>query len=1156
VEFLVLGPLEVRDGERIIPLGGAKQRAALAMLLLHSNEVVSRDHLIDGLWGDSPPASAAHTIEAYISRLRKALHCDGAAERLLTRSPGYLLRVDEGELDVQRLEALIDLGRRALAADDPQAATTALRQALALFRGAPLEDLGHVPFAQTDVRVLDDLRLAALEWRIDADLALGRHADLIGELQTLVAKHPRRERFWAQLMLAYYRSGQQGEALATYDRARRRLVEELGIDPGRSLQQLHQRILHQHPALEPNDPGVAAVDTESIEQAIPVDHPLAGSVRGAPGMTRPSFREWRRRTVIAAVAAAIVVVASAAALVVTAVRGSDGNSAPDAYSAGIAIIDAKTGKPAAFIPRATVNQGYYTYVGGHVWAYAGDPDLFVEIDPKSGRVLKRFSPTTAVAAYAVEGHDLWEVGDTTLARIDTNLGTEVARYQLPRDPQQPSGAATGIAVGDGSLWVSRAGLNEVLRIDPRTGHVVRHYSGVPSPAIIAVADGSAWTVSHFSSATVVDLTSGAVSRVNMPPGTMQWVATGGGYGWFSDEAKGVVYKIDRSGHVAATYHTGEGASAMAYADGVLWVANVDAGTATGIDAVTGATRTLRFDHPTGVIAAGGGLVVVMLAPGRTPQDRIDALRGRVAKFLVQPYQLAGNDPDRDSTWLAFQVEYATCAKLLNYPDLAGPRGAQLQPEIAASMPTVSADRRTYTFTIRSGYRFSPPSNQPVTADTFHYSIERALSPTNGTQAPDPASISDIAGESAYRAGNADHITGLKSKGDTLTIRLVSPSPDFLQRLALPFFCPVPIGTPAGQQDAGASISAAGGQTTIPSAGPYYIADFNTGEYLILKRNPNYNGPRPHALDAIALREGIDPGQALGRVQNGSWDGVMNLYDPLLDPTGPIAHEWGPESQAAADGDQRYFPVPTPGVEALAFNAGRPPFSDPTVRRAAALALDRSALAGSTVIVNRIGSFTIPELPSAQLLPPNQPGFQTDHQPYPLASADLARARALMRGRHLTARLAIASNCDACRQSAQTIKRQLAAIGITIDTKAVSDPQAAIRRPDARFDLVETSTVQDFADPAAFLTTMLDHDIPHSWLPASVQSDIAAPHPLGGQDRIAAAATLARRLATTDVPATAFAYQVNGQFFSPRLGCRIFPPFGYGVDLAALCLPHS
>ena len=572
--------------------------------------------------------------------------------------------------------------------------------------------------------------------------------------------------------------------------------------------------------------------------------------------------------------------------------------------------------------------------------------------------------------------------------------------------------------------------------------------------------------------------------------------------------------------------------------------------------MTGAIRTFEFHHPVLTVGAGAGRVLVGLAPGQTYDGRVAAVPGRVAKLLVQPYQLALNDPARDATWLAFQVEYATCAKLLNHPDLPGAGGAQIQPEVATSMPTLSADRRTYTFAIRPGYRFSPPSDQPVSAGTFRYSFERALSPKMGTDAAGARVIGDIAGEAAYRAGNAEHISGLSAHGDALSITLVKPSADFLQRLAMPFFCPVPIGTPAGQEDAGAAVTTASGNVTIPSAGPYYVADFNTGEYLILKLNPNYTGPRPQALDAIAMREGIDPGQAIQRVENGSWDGVMNLYDPLLDPTSAIAHRWGAGSPSATRGDQHYYGVPMPAVEALAFNASRPPFSDQTVRRAVALALDRSALASSTVIVNEIGAFTIPEVPTAQLLPPNQPGYRTGHEPYPRTTSNLARARALMHGRHLTARLAIAANCAACREWAQTVRYELAAIGITVGIRSVTDPQAAIRRSGARIDLVETSTHQDFADPAAFLTALLGHDMPRSWLPPSVQSDLAALAPLVGRNQTAAAGTLARRLATTDVPATAFAYQVNGQFFSPRLGCRIFPPFGYGVDLAALCLPHS
>jgi len=850
----------------------------------------------------------------------------------------------------------------------------------------------------------------------------------------------------------------------------------------------------------------------------------------------------------------IVAVAVVTGLVVEAVRGSGGNTATRRFSPGVAIVNARNGKQTAFISPSEVSQGYYTYADGHIWGVGGDPNVFVEIDPRSGTVVKRFSPTTNAGAYAVHGKDLWQAGDTTLAAIDVGVGAEVARYPLPKDPAWPGGQ-TGIVAAEGSLWVTRAGLNEILKINPQNGRVVRRYPGVPSPSSIAVADGSAWAVSHFSTVTVIDLATSQVTRVAIPAGPLEFVVAGGGYGWVSDESKGVVYKIDPDGGLVATYHTGEGAYPMSYADGILWVANGDVGTVTGIDAVTGATRTFEFHHPVLTVGAGAGRVLVGLAPGQTYDARVAALPGRVAKLLVQPYQLALNDPARDSTWLAFQVDYATCAKLLNYPDTAGRSGTQLRPEVANSMPDLSADRRTYTFAIRTGYRFSPPSDQPVSAETFRYSFERALSPKMGTNAAGARVIGDIAGEAAYRAGNADHISGLSAHGDALTITLVKPSADFLQRLAMPFFCPVPIGTPAGQEDAGAAVTTASGKVTIPSAGPYYIADGNTGEYLILKRNSNYAGARPHPLDAIALREGIDPGQAVQRVESGSWDGVMNLYDPLLDPTGGISHQWGPGSPSAVRGDQRYFAVPMPAVEALAFNAGRPPFSDATVRRAAALALDRSALATSTVIVNEIGAFTIPETPSAQLLPPNQPGYRVGHNPYRLATPNLAGARALMHGRHLIAKLAIAADCAACREWAQTVRYELAAIGFTIEISAVSDPQAAIRRPGARFDLVETSTHQDFADPAAFLTTLLDHGMPHSWLPPSVQSNLTALHPMIGPDRTTAASAVAHRLATNQVPATAFAYQVNGQFFSPRLGCRIFPPFGYGVDLAALCLPH-
>src|SRR6266540_3377960 len=230
--YRVLGPLEVRDGEESLPLAGAKQRALLALLLLHANRVLSRDRLIDELWGDQPPATAVQSLQVYVSRLRKLLP-DGA---LATRPPGYLLEVDPEELDLRCFERLLAEGHDALAQGDAERAARVLHEALALWRGPALAEFAFEPFAQAEIGRLEDLRLAAVEERIEADLALGRHADLIGELEALIAENPHRERLRGQLMLALYRSGRQAEALEAYQHARRALVDELGIEPSEELQ--------------------------------------------------------------------------------------------------------------------------------------------------------------------------------------------------------------------------------------------------------------------------------------------------------------------------------------------------------------------------------------------------------------------------------------------------------------------------------------------------------------------------------------------------------------------------------------------------------------------------------------------------------------------------------------------------------------------------------------------------------------------------------------------------------------------------------------------------------------------------------------------------------------------------------------------------------
>jgi len=247
VEFLVLGPLEARVDGRALPLGGPKQRALLALLVLSRNEVVSRDRLIDSLWGERAPESAQRSLDTYVSRLRSLL----GGDRIERRPPGYLLRVEPGELDFERFEALLEQGRSAAAADDPAAASDRLGDALALWRGHALADVASEPPLRTEAERLEERRLLALEGRIDAQLTLGGGPELVGELEQLVSEHPFEQRLLGQLMLSLYRAHRPGDALAAYQAFRRRFAEEVGLEPSAELRALERRILEQDATLEP-----------------------------------------------------------------------------------------------------------------------------------------------------------------------------------------------------------------------------------------------------------------------------------------------------------------------------------------------------------------------------------------------------------------------------------------------------------------------------------------------------------------------------------------------------------------------------------------------------------------------------------------------------------------------------------------------------------------------------------------------------------------------------------------------------------------------------------------------------------------------------------------------------------------------------------------
>src|SRR5918994_6709359 len=241
MDFRILGPLEVADNGLEPVIAPGKQRALLAILLLHANEVVSSDRLIAGLWGEQPPASAAKSLQVHVSRLRKTL--GGREGPITTASNGYSIRVAPGALDLERFTRLAEEGRLALGADDPERGSELLCDALSLWRGPPLADFTYEAFAQMEIGRLEELRLAALEDRIDADLARGRHAELVAELEALVAAHPLRERLRRQLVLALYRAGRQADALQAYRTARGKLMDEFGLEPTPELRQLEHAIL-------------------------------------------------------------------------------------------------------------------------------------------------------------------------------------------------------------------------------------------------------------------------------------------------------------------------------------------------------------------------------------------------------------------------------------------------------------------------------------------------------------------------------------------------------------------------------------------------------------------------------------------------------------------------------------------------------------------------------------------------------------------------------------------------------------------------------------------------------------------------------------------------------------------------------------------------
>jgi ABC-type transport system substrate-binding protein len=444
---------------------------------------------------------------------------------------------------------------------------------------------------------------------------------------------------------------------------------------------------------------------------------------------------------------------------------------------------------------------------------------------------------------------------------------------------------------------------------------------------------------------------------------------------------------------------------------------------------------------------------------------------------------------------------------------------------------VTGGGRTYTFRIRPGYRFSPPSGRPVTAATFRYSIERALSPGLGPGAPAFGYLSDVVGAGAFHAGKAQHVSGITVSGNRLRIRLVAPAGDFLGRLSMPFFAAVPIGTP---------IVDGGVQTPIPSAGPYYLAVSFQDDLRVLERNPNYHGPRPARLERIVYSLNNLAAHEVQQIEAGTADYTADVMgDSQFKRAGPLDVRYGGARRSAGTPAMRYAPVVGNGF--IQFNTRSGPFANVRLRRAVDLALDRTALAG----VNG-------QIPSSQYLPPAfgvGGGAPVEH--------DLARARALVAG--FRGPVTLTTGTDSNSQAiASVVKASLARIGLGVRVDRRSVPYQVLSG--THWQMLDGGWYYDWPDPAAFFNVFFDPkayrppDSPPAYsVPPAYRRMLEAANRLRGAARAVAYRSLAARLERDVAPIAVYGAPVTPEFFSARLGCQVEQPVIGGVDIGALCV---
>jgi YVTN family beta-propeller protein len=843
-----------------------------------------------------------------------------------------------------------------------------------------------------------------------------------------------------------------------------------------------------------------------------------------------------RRLVVVVVGALLLVGVIVGGVLLT--HGSSSVELVEPNSLGA--IDLKTDRVVAQVPVGS-RPGDVVYGHHQLWVANLDDNTVSRVDPTT----RRRAPTIILGAepsgLAAGGNAIWVATDRGVKGIDPAYDTVG-----PIDVGRPNPTAalfqslpTAVAFTPHAAWVVVGG--HLARANPRTGRVVETISTGNAPAALASRGDDVWVTDTFDNTVArVDAT-GAITATVGVGRSPNSIAVGSSAVWVADAGDDNVKRIDPdTATVVTTISVGSHPSAIAVSAGAVWVANQYDGTVWRIDP--------RSNAVVKKIKVGGGPVGLAVASGRlwvsVQQSPFvaNAFPAEPGGVLQIDTDGSAIDPAEENTFTvtAVQREYGTCAKLLNYPDKPAPAGARLQPEIARVMPTVSPDGKMYVFSIRRGYRFSPPSNQPVTAQSMRYTIERTLNPR--LKSPARYYVNDIVGEDAYEARRSRHIAGVIAHGDMLTIKLVHAAGDFMHRISMPFFCAVPMNTPLRRTE----------NPPIPSAGPYYVTSRTTAQ-TVLRRNPNYTGPRPHRLREIVYTGGFSPQRSIARVVSGQTD-----YLPDPPSKDKLNGRYGLHSPAAQRGHQQLFINPALEVDGLVLNTSRPLFASTRMRRAVNYAINRLALARYGGI--NFGSGPLSATTTDQYLPPGMPGFR-DLAIYPL-QGDLAKARQLA-GRQRRDATLYTCNYAPCPQQAQIVKESLAAIGITVEIRKFSGEDLFFRRQPKRgepFDIGLMTWSVDYPEPFDVLNLLFAGDFigkPQGGNVARFDDPdynrrLSAAGRLSGSRRFRAYAQLDADLVRDAAPVVAYANATRIDFFSARVGCQTFNPV-YGMDIAALCI---